>query len=70
MKAVITTDFDPRLLDVFVQEDKDIGRASYVIEHDDNELHFVISADDATALRTVMNAITKLLSIWEDSKDL
>ncbi|MFT4250070.1 MAG: hypothetical protein ACMXYD_01780 [Candidatus Woesearchaeota archaeon] len=70
MKAVITTDFDPRLLEVFVQEDKDIGRASYTIEHDESELRFVIVADDATALRTVMNAITKLLSIWEDSKDL
>ena len=70
MKATITTDFDERILDIFKQEDKDIGRASYTIEHDQESITFHITAEDPTALRTIMNAITKLLSIWEDSKDL
>lgn len=70
MKASITIGFDERILDVFAQEDKQIGRASYTISTQNDTIVFDISAEDAAALRTIMNAITKLLSIWEDSQDL
>lgn len=70
MNAQLTVDYDNRILDIFKQEDKDIGRASYTIEHDESTITFHITAQDATSMRTVFNAITKLLSIWEKSEGL
>lgn len=70
MKAQLTIDYDKRILDIFEQEDKDIGRASYSISHDKKAIVFDIVAQDATSMRTVFNAITKLLSIWEKSDNL
>ena len=70
MKATISTGYDKRLLDVFAAEDHDIGRASYTYQQVGDELVFSIQGDDATALRAVLNAITKLLSTWERSQGL
>jgi|AntRauTorckE6833_2_1112554.scaffolds.fasta_scaffold166449_1 tRNA threonylcarbamoyladenosine modification (KEOPS) complex Pcc1 subunit len=70
MKATIVVDYDSRILEIFKQEDKNINRASYTIEQDEKIITFHIKAEDATSLRTVFNAITKLLSIWEKSEGL
>lgn len=70
MNAILSIAYEPEILDIFKQEDKDIGRASYTIQHDQQTITFTISAQDATAMRTIFNAITKLLSIWEKSADL
>ena len=70
MKATLTVEHDPRILDIFQAEDHDIGRASYEITEQADSIVFEISADDAVAMRTVLNAITKLLSTWEQSAGL
>jgi len=45
-------------------------RSSYTIKKEDDNILFEITADDAVALRTTFNSITKLLSIFEDIKCL
>lgn len=67
MKASLRVAYDSRLEDLFAAEDHDIGRASYTYRKEEDELVFTIRADDAVAMRTILNAITKLLSIWEKS---
>jgi len=54
-----------KLLDV---EDKDLGRSSFSFRKKDNKLFIEMNADDATALKTVMNTIAKVLIVWEKSE--
>lgn len=68
MKAVITVEHEPRLLDVFSAEDKNVGRAQYTVEDTGSAIEFHIEAEDATAMRTATQGILKLLKLWEDSK--
>lgn len=70
MNATITLPYDTRIYDLFAPEDKDIGRARYTITDDATHITFSISADDATALRAQLNAITKLITIWEKTRAL
>ena len=70
MKATLSTAFDKRLLDIFAAEDHDIGRARYTYKQVGDELIFNLEADDAVAMRTILNAVTKLLSTWEKSSNL
>lgn len=70
MRATLTTSFDERLVEVFAAEDHDIGRARYSYEQVGDELVFSLEADDAVAMRTILNAVTKLLSTWERSEGL
>lgn len=70
MKAALTVEHDPRILEIFAAEDHDIGRARYEITQRDDNIVFDIEADDAVAMRTILNAITKLLSTWEKSARL
>ncbi len=70
MKATVSVAHDKRILDIFAAEDHDIGRASYTIHEEGDEILFRVQANDAVAMRIILNAITKLLSTWEKSKDL
>lgn len=70
MNATITCARDARLLELFAPEDKDFGRASYTVSEDGDSTVFRVRADDAVALRAALNAITKLLSLWERSEAL
>ncbi len=70
MKAQISVAYDARLFELFAAEDTDIGRASYTYRQEGDELVFFIQAQDATALRTLLHAITKVLGIWERSAHL
>ena len=53
-----------KLLDV---EEKNISRASFDVRKKGKNLLIEINADDAVALKTVMNTITKILIVWEKS---
>ncbi len=66
MKAVITIPFDDGIEAFFEPEDKVISRAKYFIRRSGDDIEFVFEADDAAALRTVINAVLKQLSIWGD----
>jgi tRNA threonylcarbamoyladenosine modification (KEOPS) complex Pcc1 subunit len=51
-------------------EEKDLGRSSFSYEVRDDKLFIEMHAQDATALKTVMNTIAKVLIVWEKSRDL
>ncbi|MAG15919.1 hypothetical protein CMO88_02565 [Candidatus Woesearchaeota archaeon] len=49
----------------FSSEDKDIKKASYKVREDRGKTFFDIKAGDSVALRTVLNSITKMLTVIE-----
>ncbi|MBN2053080.1 hypothetical protein JW756_06255 [Candidatus Woesearchaeota archaeon] len=57
---------------LFEPEEKifDNQRASYELKKNKDELVFKISAEDSTALKAVLNSITKLLSVYEKTKSV
>jgi hypothetical protein len=55
---------------LFMPEQKDLGRSSFTVKKIKNELVFDIKADDATALKTVLNTITKIFIVWDKTKQL
>lgn len=72
LNATITLREDSLELEkLFSFEDKEFQneRASYTTKHENDELTFIIKAKDSTALRSVLNTITKLLSVHEKTKD-
>lgn len=66
---IIDKDVDA-LLKLLNVEDKDLGRASFSYRKKDDKLFIEMNAQDATALKTVMNTIVKVLIVWEKSKVL
>lgn len=52
---------------LFASEDQELSnnRASYTINSSDEKIVFVITANDAVALRAMSNAICKTLSVYE-----
>ena len=46
-------------------EDKDLGRSGFSCSRKDGILNIEMKADDAVALKTVMNTIAKVLIVWE-----
>lgn len=52
---------------LFSFEDKEFqnDRAKYFVRREEDCLVFVIEARDSSALRSVLNTITKLLSVYE-----
>ena len=71
-KAQITTTLPKDIVkEVFLHEDKTIQqRASYTLEQEGEQTTFIIDAKDSTALRTVLNAITRLLTVIEKTKGI
>jgi tRNA threonylcarbamoyladenosine modification (KEOPS) complex Pcc1 subunit len=55
---------------LFISEDRELNRAKYTITKDKKQLIFNIHAEDATALKTAFNTITKVLLVWEKTKTL
>jgi tRNA threonylcarbamoyladenosine modification (KEOPS) complex Pcc1 subunit len=64
--ATIRCPYEKELVDMFASEDKEFGngRASYTLDKEGDELVFSVSANDFVALRAMLNAITKNLSIY------
>lgn len=68
MKSTITVKGDPdTLTKLFAAEDHELSnnRARYTIASQEESIRFDIEADDAVALRAVLNAITKTLEVFE-----
>lgn len=68
LKATISIKKDAETLyKLFSFEDKDFGneRANYELKLQEDELFFLVKAKDSVALRSVLNTITKLLSVYE-----
>jgi len=55
---------------LFEAEEKsfDNKRAGYELKKTKDGVVFLISAEDSTALKAVLNSITKLLSVYEKTK--
>lgn len=55
---------------LFVAEEKEFKnkRVSYEIKKSMNELVFKVNAKDSSALRAVLNSITKLISVYEQTR--
>ena len=69
ISAKITYPLDNRILLLFSAEERTIGRASYSIKEEGAFLIFEIQAPDSTALRACLTTITKVLSVWEATKE-
>jgi len=65
----VTEDLD-QIEKLFIPEDRTLNRATYTIKKDKKTLVFNITAQDATALKTAFNTITKVLLVWEKTKAL
>ncbi|MFW6378605.1 MAG: KEOPS complex subunit Pcc1 [Nanoarchaeota archaeon] len=52
---------------LFQTEDSELanGRSAYRIERKDSSLDFIVTANDPTAMRAALNAITKVLAVYE-----
>lgn len=70
MRARIELPFDDRIKTLFAAEDKELSRGHYNITKEHNNTVFSVEADDAVALRTILGSITKILSVWERSKNI
>jgi tRNA threonylcarbamoyladenosine modification (KEOPS) complex Pcc1 subunit len=57
---------------LFEPEEKsfDNQRAGYELKKTKDSIVFLISAEDSTALKAVLNSITKLLSVYEKTKSV
>jgi tRNA threonylcarbamoyladenosine modification (KEOPS) complex Pcc1 subunit len=65
----VTEDIDA-IEKLFIPEDKELNRAKYTITKNKKQLIFNINAEDATALKTAFNTITKVLTVWEKTETL
>jgi tRNA threonylcarbamoyladenosine modification (KEOPS) complex Pcc1 subunit len=66
---IVTSDID-EIERLFIPEDKKLNRSTYTVRKDKKKLVFDIKADDATALKTAFNTITKVLLVWEKTKGI
>jgi tRNA threonylcarbamoyladenosine modification (KEOPS) complex Pcc1 subunit len=66
---IVSKDIDA-IEKLFVPEDKELNRSKYTITNNRKQLIFNIEADDATALKTTFNTITKVLLVWEKTQTL
>jgi tRNA threonylcarbamoyladenosine modification (KEOPS) complex Pcc1 subunit len=66
---IVSTDID-EIEKVFIPEDKELNRSKYSISKNKKQLIFEIQAEDATALKTAFNTITKVLIVWEKTRNL
>ena len=69
LKASILYPLDKRIIKLFEAESKSFLRASYTLDSDEENIIFNVSASDSTALRAALTTITKVLSVWEATKE-
>ncbi|MBW3015223.1 hypothetical protein KY330_02270 [Candidatus Woesearchaeota archaeon] len=73
LSAVITVTDSTDLEEIsraFEPEEKRFTRSSFEIKNTNGKLEFHITAEDSTALRATLNAITKLLTVHEKSANI
>ena len=66
---IVKQDIDA-LEKLFSPEQRDLGRSSYSMVKKKNELIFNVNADNAIAFKTVMNTLSKIFIVWEQTKKL
>jgi tRNA threonylcarbamoyladenosine modification (KEOPS) complex Pcc1 subunit len=66
---IVSKDIDA-IEKLFTPEDKELNRATYTITKNKQQLIFNIHAEDAIALKTAFNTITKVLTVWEKTQVL
>jgi tRNA threonylcarbamoyladenosine modification (KEOPS) complex Pcc1 subunit len=68
-EIIVSQDAD-KLKKVFDAEEKAFRnkRADYEVKKSRNNLVFKIRAKDSSALRAVLNSITKMISVYENAK--
>ena len=72
LTAKLFVDYDAEILEkIFSMEEKEFSneRASYKVVLKDNCLEFDVQAKDSVALRSVLNTITKILTVYEKTKE-
>ena len=72
-RATLTVDEDAEELErLFRAEDREMmkSRASYELTTNGDAATFEVKAEDATALRAVMDSIAKGLKAYEDAKEV
>lgn len=72
LKATITIPYDESVIKAFSAEEKEFPnkRAKYKIETDKKTITFNAEAKDSVALRSVLTAITKILTIHEKTEKI
>jgi len=70
-EIIVKEDID-KIEKIFIPEEKTFKnqRAGYEIIKSKDKLVFKIKAKDGSALRAVLNSITKLISVYETSKSM
>lgn len=72
LKALLTVNYDSEILEkIFSMEEKEFAndRASYIVSLKNNVLEFDVKAKDSVAMRSVLNTITKILTVYEKTKE-
>lgn len=72
LKALVTLEDNGDLFKVFSLEDKEFGsdRASYDVSFSKDILSINIVAKDSVALRSVLNTITKIITVYEKTSNV
>lgn len=72
LEATVSVDDRKSLvLKCFAAEDREIkGKASYTVKSEKGKAVFEIKAEDSVALRTVLNSITKMLTVIEKAGNI
>ncbi len=69
--TISVSDEEGLLLKCFAAEDKKIReKASYTVKSQKGNAVFEIKAEDSVALRTILNSITKMLTVIEKTKQV
>lgn len=70
--SIVIKDNVSELAKLFSFEDKEFsnGRAKYdlIVDEKTGSLKFEVSAEDSVALRSVLNTITKIITVYEKTK--
>lgn len=72
LNALITLPDNGELYKIFSVEDKDFGsdRASYEVDFKKNILTINVKAKDSVALRSVLNTVTKIITVYEKTSSV
>jgi len=70
--ALITIEDSGDLYKIFLLEDKEFGndRAKYDVSFNEGILSINVSAKDVVALRSVLNTVTKIITIYEKTSNV
>ncbi|MBD3310587.1 hypothetical protein GF351_05190 [Candidatus Woesearchaeota archaeon] len=68
--SISVTDDAEKVYDCLLPEAKKAGRSEIRLKKEDSRLMVIIEADDAVALRSSVNSVLKLLTVFEKMKGI